>query len=180
MKKLSILTILVLSSMVTFAQVGLNTYYGSTKKIGFDMFYGKKNSIVYGIGLSVASEAYGVGRDYTSTMGPNSFPKDIYSVKVGDNSSLYGIVGYNLNNMITIGGKIGIGGQTKFFNSYDRHQILSSNGYYYTSQDMGSKMLVGGFASVRVGKVLTINTGYDTYNGVQLGVGMFIKIGQRY
>ena len=164
---------MVLISFVSYGQlkeVNLPIFYGATNKLGFDVLLTTKTNFIYGGGLTLGLDPKGKGKDYSSTMGPNAFRKEIYETRVSDNASLYGSIGYSFKNII-VGGKIGFGGATKYFNAYDKSQILSPSGYYYTATDGGSKGLFGGFVIVKISK-LSPYVGYDTFNGGIIGVSI--------
>jgi hypothetical protein len=174
MKKLLVLTVLLVSlSVISYGQVkevNMPIFYGTTNKLGLDVVVTTKTNLVYGGGLTIGLNPKGKGKDYSETMGPNAFRNEIYEIRVSDNASLYGAIGYSFKNLI-VGGKLGFGGATKYFNAYDKSQILSPSGYYYTATDGGSKGLLGGFVIIKV-KNVNPYFGYDTFNGGILGVSI--------
>lgn len=143
-------------------------YYGTNKVIGFDFTLGGK--IMYGAGFSMYVGHGGVGRDYSNTMGPNAFSGEIYERITAKNTSFYGIVGYKVTKELIVQGKLGYGGDTKYFNAYDKSQILSTNGYYYTSQNGGGAILLGGSVQYVIDNISPY-VGYDNFNGLKIGVG---------
>ena len=143
-------------------------YYGTDKVIGFD-FTGGKN-IMYGIGFSTYVGHGGVGRDYSNTMGPKAFSSEIYEKITAKNVSFYGIVGYKVTKELIVQGKLGYGGSTTYFNAYDKRQILSTNGYYFTSQDGGGNVLLGGSVQYVIDNISPY-VGYDNFNGLKIGLG---------
>jgi opacity protein-like surface antigen len=143
-------------------------YYGTTDKFGFDFNLNTKTNFVWGFGFSGGLKG-GIGKNYSETMGPNAFSSDIYEIKVRENLGLYGTFGYAFDNL-TIGAKLGYGSSVKFFNAYDKLQILAPNGYYYTSQDAGGKVLSGVFMSYKLKTTLSPYFGYDNFNGANFGM----------
>ena len=142
-------------------------YYGMNKVIGFDITYGR--DIMYGIGLSMFMGKSGVGEVH-DTFGPNAFREDIYEINTVKNISLYGIIGYKPIKELIVQGKLGYGEDRKYFNAYDEYQILSPNGYYYTSQSAGGSILLGGSIQYVIDNISPY-VGYDNYNGLKIGVG---------
>lgn len=145
-------------------------YYGTTNKFGFDFNINTKANFVWGFGFSGGLKG-GIGKNYSETMGPNAFRSDVYEIKVRENLGFYGTFGYGLNKL-TIGGKLGYGSSVKYFNAYDKLQILAPNGYYYTSQDAGGKVLLGVFMSYKLKTMLSPYFGYDNFNGANLGMSI--------
>jgi hypothetical protein len=184
MKKILMVAITLIASVSVFSQKTSSTqvinksvnkqtsnitgYYGLNKVIGFDFAYGK--GIMYGLGVSMYVGRQGVGENYSNTMGPNTFSSEIYEKITAKNVGLYGIVGYRATKNLIVQGKLGYGGNIKYFNAYDKRQILSPNGYYYTSQDAGGSLLFGGSLQYVIDNISPY-VGYDNYNGLKIGVG---------
>jgi len=143
-------------------------YYGTTDKFGFDFNLNTKTNYVFGFGFSGGLKG-GIGKNYSETMGPNAFSGDIYEIKVRENLGFYGTFGYAFDKL-TIGGKLGYGSSLKFFNAYDKLQILDPSGYYYTAQDAGGKVLSGVFMSYKLETFLSPYFGYDNFNGANFGI----------
>ena len=143
-------------------------YYGTTAKFGFDFNYNTKTNLVWGFGFSGSLKG-GIGKDYSKTMGPNAFSDDIYEIKVGDYLGFYGTFGYAFDKL-TIGGKFGYGSTMKYYNAYDKYQILDPSGYYFTSQEAGGKVLSGLFMSYKLKTLISPYFGYDNFNGANLGI----------
>jgi hypothetical protein len=143
-------------------------YYGTTDKFGFDLNFNTKTNFVLGFGLSGGLKG-GIGKDYSETMGPNAFRSDIYETTIRDNLGVYGTFGYAIDKL-TIGGKIGYGSTMKYFNAYDKLQILAPNGYYFTSQEYGSEVLSGLFISYKLKSMISPYFGYDSFNGANIGI----------
>jgi hypothetical protein len=165
--------IVVLISFVssTFAQItstNLSTYYGNNNKIGFEISFA--GNTVWGVGGSFHTGKGGVGRNYSSTVGPNTFHEDIYEVKSADYVSFYGIVGKQITKNLTVTGNLGFSERLKYYNGYDKSQILSTNGYWYTSASLGVDILYGVTAQYNIDHI-TPYIGYDNFNGVKVGVG---------
>lgn len=143
-------------------------YFGTNSKLGFDFLGGRKT--IFGFGLSTHLGKGGVGKDYSATVGPNAFPTDIYESFEADRMGLYGILGTRLGKKLVLAGKLGFGTRLKYFNGYDSNQILSPDGYWFTSFDAGTKLLVGIFTQYQVGN-WSPYLGADSFNGVNIGVG---------
>jgi hypothetical protein len=143
-------------------------YYGTTDKFGFDLNFNTKTNLVLGVGLSGGLKG-GIGKDYSETIGPNAFSSDIYETTIRDNLGVYGTFGYAIDKL-TIGGKIGYGTTMKYYNAYDKLQILAPNGYYFTSQEFGSEVLSGLFISYKLKSMISPYFGYDNFNGANIGI----------
>lgn len=170
MKKLLVLSTMFFSfaSYGQIKQVNLPVFYGTKNKIGIDLLVTNKSNLVYGAGLTINITSGGIGEDYSKVMGPNAHRNEIYKIVVSDNASIYGTIGYSIRKII-VGGKVGFGGSSKYYNAYDKSQILSPNGYYYTATDGGSKSLLGGFIIYKI-KRTSPYIGYDTFNGGIIGI----------
>ena len=156
----------------------LSLYAGSIGSVGMDCLFnldqltiGKTESNIWlGFGWSINMNKTGVGKDYSKTIGPNAFPRDIYEINKAKNAGIYLIVGTNNNNKFSGGLKIGLGQEANYCNAYDRHQILSPNGYYYTIGESSSIFIIGGYINYYATKNMGVYSGYDTFNGVKLGL----------
>lgn len=176
MKKLNLLIFFCLLTRIVSAQnqqfgtslFNMAAYYGTNTKLGMDIIYGKK--IVGGIGVATHLGKGAVGKDYSETMGPNAFADDIYEVIEADDIAIYGIIGSRVTSQLMIAAKLGVGTRTKYYNGYDEFQILSPNGYWYTSTDAGTKVLIGAFAQYQIGK-WSPYLGADTFSGINIGIG---------
>jgi hypothetical protein len=174
MKKLNLLLIICFITLNAMAQKSqsngsISVYYGTKSKLGFDFIFGKK--ISWGLGVSTYLGKGAVGKNYSETIGPNAFPSDIYEVIEADNIGIYGILGSRVTNHLIIAGRLGAATRTKYYNGYDNNQILSPNGYWYTSTDAGTKVLVGAFTQYEI-KKWSASFGADNFNGVTIGVGL--------
>ena len=156
----------------------LSLYAGSIGTVGVDCLFNlnqltlgqTENNIWLGLGWSINMSKTGVGKDYSKTIGPNAFPHDIYEINKAKNAGVYLIVGTNNNNKLSGGLKIGLGQEANYCNAYDRHQILSPNGYYYTIGESSSIFIIGGYINYYATKNMGIYSGYDTFNGAKLGL----------
>ena len=174
MKKLSILLFICFITLNVRAQNSssngsISVYYGTKSKLGLDIIFGKK--INWGMGFSAYLGKGGVGKDYSETIGPNTFPSDIYEVIENDHGGIYGIIGSKVTKHLMIAGRLGAITRFKYYNGYDRQQILSPNGYWYTSTDAGTKVLIGAFTQYRIKKWST-SFGADNFSGVTIGVAL--------
>lgn len=174
MKKATIL--MILGAMVLVVPIhaqqsyksNVTLYYGTKKKVGFDFMTGEK--LVYGAGFAGYIGKGAVGKDYTETMGPNAFREDIYEIIEADNIGFYGLLGTRISKYFTIAAKLGFANRVKYFNGYDKYQILAPDGYWYTSQKLDSKALVGAFAQINAEK-WSPYIGVDNFSGVNIGLG---------
>ena len=146
--------------------LGIN--YGMTNKFGFDLTVISEKGFIWGGGATIGLGHGGVGKDYSNTIGPNAFPNDIYEKTTNGSGSFYGILGYKLKNFV-INSKIGSGTLRTYYNAYDKSQILSPNGYYFTSNSAENNILIG-INLIYTGKKIMPNIGFDSYNGVCFGV----------
>jgi hypothetical protein len=177
MKKLLLMLSMLLISLVSYGQdskyktprINGVIYYGSTKKLGFEANLTTKTNLLIGGGLSMDLNRGGIGEDYSATMGPNAFREEIYDIRITDYISIYGTIGYTYKRL-SFGGKLGIGGKAKYYNAYDNRQILSPNGYYYTSTYLGNEILLGVFAAYKTNGKISPYFGYDTFNGINIGL----------
>ena len=171
-----LITILLLISYLSDAQTGgfAGMSYGLKGNLTMDFFVSTNTKepspfeILYGGGISIPLATTAKGVNYSATMGPNRFPKEIYERVVKDDASLYGIFGVKYSNVI-VGSKIGWGFRSMCYNAFDDDYILSNSGYYYTTTTENSPLLVGGFIGYRNGAITPI-IGYDTFNGLLFGV----------
>ena len=163
-----VLIFFVSSSVAQITSSSLSTYYGNNSKLGFELTMTGKT--VWGIGASFHLGKGGVGEDYSATMGPNAFPKDIYQVISADYVGIYGIVGKQVTKNLTVTGVLGFSERLKYYNGYDKYQILSPSGYWYTGTSLGVDVLYGATIQYNIDHV-TPYIGYDNFNGVKVGIG---------
>lgn len=168
--KVTLTIIIVLISFVSsLAQNNLTVYFGNKNKIGFEFMY--SGNTTWGLGGSVYLGKGGVGENYSKTMGPSAYPKDIYEVVVADNASFYGIIGKKITENLTVTGNLGFSAQLKYYNAYDKYQILSPGGHYYTAVNNSTDILYGGSVQYNINHV-TPYIGYDNFNGTKVGIGV--------
>ena len=168
-----LMIIIVLISFISssFAQItssSLSTYYGNNNKIGFELTM--TGNTVWGMGASFHTGKGSVGKDYSTIIGPNTYPSDIYQVISADYVSIYGIVGKQVTKNLTVTGNLGFSERMRYYNGYDKHQILSPNGYWYTSTSLGADILYGATIQYNIDHI-TPYIGYDNFNGVKIGIG---------
>lgn len=146
--------------------LNMSVNYGLNKFFGFDISMGEK--ITYGIGFSVYTGKSGVGQGYT-TFSWKAFPRDVYEKVTAPNVSIYGIVGYKPIKNLIVQANLGVGTTQNYYNAYDKYGILG-NGYYHTTTDAGTSILIGGSVQYVIDNI-TPYVGYDTFNGIKIGVG---------
>ena len=127
--------------------------------------------IVYGGGVSFYVGKGGIGTEYTGIFGPNTYSNEIYDTPIKKDMSVYCIFGRKLNDKTTIISKIGLGTQVKYYNGYDKSQILSPSGYWFLREYSGADVIVGSVIQHKVKHLITY-IGYDTFNGVTVGIGV--------
>jgi hypothetical protein len=172
MKKLLLFAVALILSVSSFAQTpAMNAYYGTSGKLGFEFTYLGTNKILYGMGFSTTLTTLGVGEDYTGIMRPDQFD-EMFEVVSGEDVSVYGIVGYQVLDKLTMSTNFGYGTTTKYYNSYDRLKILSPTGYYYTSTPDGGVFVVGLNATYSLNDYLSVMVGYDNFNEGKIGLGL--------
>jgi hypothetical protein len=172
MKKLILVALASILSVSSFAQTpAMNAYYGTSGKFGFEFTYLGTNKILYGMGVSTVLTSSGVGKDYTATMSPDQFD-EIFEVVSGDDLSIYGMVGYQVLNKLTVSTNLGYGTITKYYNSYDRSKILSPSGYYHTTAPDGGVFILGLNATYNINDNLSLMVGYDNFNQSKIGLGL--------
>jgi hypothetical protein len=147
--------------------MNMSTHYGSNNFFGFDISVGKK--VTYGLGLSIYIGKSSVGQEFTNFHW-SKYSSDVYEKISAPNISLYGIVGYKPIPNLIIQGNLGMGTKLNYYNAYDKYKILGTNGFYYTTTDAGTTLLVGGSVQYIFNKVSPY-VGYDTFNGIKVGVG---------
>jgi hypothetical protein len=175
MKPYLISFLLLLLSVNSFGQrssVDIAGYYGISNKLGFDFVYNKNISLGFGFAAHMGKGA--VGRDYSKTMGPNAYPNEIYEVVEVNNVAFYAIIGKSIKDKIFLAGHIGYCSRMKYFNAYDPTQILSPNGYYYTSTELSGVPLIGGSIIINTGKFCPY-IGYDNINSLKIGVTLHLR-----
>ncbi len=148
----------------------ISLFYGTQNTFGVDFVVGK-NDIVYGGGVSFYAGKGGVGTEYTGIFGPNTYSNEIYDTPIKKDMSVYCIFGRKLNDKTTIVSKIGLGTQVKYYNGYDKSQILSPSGYWFLREYSGADVIVGSVIQHKVKHLITY-IGYDTFNGVTVGIGV--------
>lgn len=142
-------------------------YYGTTNKIGVDFIFAGKTK--WGFGVSTHIGKSGIGASYSKTMGPSKFPDDIYETITSDVVGIYGMLGVPVSKKLTILGKLGASSSSNFYNAYDKFKILSNNGYYYTSTDAGTNLLIGATCVYSTGN-LSPYLSFDSFSGLGIGV----------
>ena len=175
MKQIILSILMVIMTSLTFGQSktitpNVSLFYGTQNTFGVDFVAGK-NDIVYGGGASFYAGKGGVGTEYTSIFGPNTYSNEIYDTPIKKDMSVYCIFGRKLNDKTTIVSKIGLGRQVKYYNGYDKSQILSPSGYWFLREYSGMDIMVGSVIQHKVKHLITY-IGYDTFNGVTVGIGV--------
>jgi hypothetical protein len=174
MKKAIILMIVVVLGIRLSVQAqqsyttNVTVYYGTKNKLGFDFVMGEK--LVYGVGFAGYLGKGAVGKDYSEIIGPNTYSEDIYEIIEADNMGLYGLIGSRITKNFTIAAKLGFATRFKYYNGYDKKQILAPNGYWYTSQKVEGKALVGLFTQIHIER-WSPYIGVDNFSGVNIGLG---------
>lgn len=146
----------------------VTVYYGTKSKVGFDFVTGEK--LVYGIGFAGYLGKGAVGKDYSEIIGPNTYREDIYEIIEADNMGIYGLIGSRITKNFTLAAKLGFATRFKYYNGYDRQQILAPDGYWYTSQKVEGKALIGVFTQVHIER-WSPYVGVDNFSGVNIGLG---------
>lgn len=168
MKKIILLGLLLQYSAVTFGQSSAGVYYGTTGSLGFDFTYSKNYIVGGGVSLSIASSKT-IGDDYTDKNFTAGFSDQIINSTVEQKTiSLYLIGGYRYK-MFKLMGKIGYGSVGKYNNYYDPSKVFGSNGYYFKNIDSNGSLLIGTSLGINVSKKVSLDFGFDTYNGVTIG-----------
>lgn len=172
MKKLILFAFALMVSVSSFGQTyAMNAYFGTSSKFGFDITLTEKNKILYGMGFSTTLTTLGIGEDYTGIMRPDQFD-EMFEIVSGEDVSIYGIVGYQVSDKLTMSTNFGYGTTTKYYNSYDRFQILSPTGYYYTSAPDGGIFVIGLNATYNLNDYVSVMVGYDNFNEGKIGLGL--------
>jgi hypothetical protein len=147
--------------------------YGGANTLGVDMML---NKIGFGLSLGMNAPA---GEDYSNTMGPNAFREDIYKISNEKTVSARLIIGDNITDKFKLAGMLGIGETRDFFHAYDKQQILSPSGYYYTSANGKTSTLFGFLINYRVNKdndkgnfVWGIHIGYNNFDNFNAGLSV--------
>jgi len=146
----------------------VTVYYGTKNKVGLDFVIGEK--LVYGAGFAGYLGKGAIGKDYSEIIGPNTYREDIYEIIEADNMGLYGLIGSRITKNFTVAAKLGFATRFKYYNGYDSQQILSPDGYWYTSQKVEGKALVGVFTQIHI-KRWSPYLGVDNFSGVNIGLG---------
>lgn len=146
----------------------VTVYYGTKNKVGFDIVAGEK--LVYGVGIAGYIGKGAVGKDYSEIIGPNAYREDIYEIIEADNMGLYGLIGSRITKNFTMAAKLGFATRFKYYNGYDRQQILAPDGYWFTSQKVDGKALIGIFTQIHIER-WSPYIGVDNFSGVNIGLG---------
>lgn len=175
MKKTIILFLMVIMTSLSFGQSNsitpnVSLFYGTQKMLGVDFVTGKTD-VIYGCGVSFYMGKGGFGTEYTGIIGPNTYPNDIYDIQIKKDMSIYGIFGRKLSNKTIIVSKIGLGTMVKYYNGYDKFQILSPAGYWFIRESSGMDVMVGSVIQHKFKHFITY-LGYDTFNGGIFGIGV--------
>jgi hypothetical protein len=175
MKQIILSILMVIMTSLSFGQSksitpNVSLFYGTQNTFGVDFVTGK-NDIVYGGGVSFYAGKGGVGTEYTGIFGPNTYSNEIYDITIKKDMSVYCIFGRNLSDNTIIVSKIGLGRQVKYYNGYDKSQILSPSGYWFLREYSGADVIVGSVIQHKVKHLITY-IGYDTFNGVTVGIGV--------
>jgi hypothetical protein len=168
---LIILSVMVMVEPIDAQQIytsNVTMYYGTKKKVGFDFMTGEK--LVYGAGFVGYIGKGAVGKDYSETIGSNTYREDIYEIIEADNLGVYALIGSRISKYFTIAAKLGFATRMKYYNGYDRQQILAPDGYWYTAQKLDSKALIGAFAQINADR-WSPYFGVDNFSGVKIGLG---------
>jgi hypothetical protein len=146
-----------------------NIYYGTNQTLGINFLSGKE--FVFGFDASVYLGEGGVGRDYTGTIGRATFANDIYETRISPYFSGSILAGKKITKNFMPYIKLGLGSTRKYYNGYDASQILDPSGYWFISEPSGNDAVLGvGFAYTI--KRWAIVIGYDSFNAVNIGLGM--------
>ena len=174
MRKATILMVLCIIGLGVKVQAqrtyntNVTVYYGIKNKVGFDFVMGEK--LVYGAGFAGYLGKGAVGKDYSEIIGPNTYREDIYEIIEADNMGLYGLIGSRITKNFTVAAKLGFATRFKYYNGYDRQQILAPDGYWYTSQKVEGKALIGVFTQIHIER-WSPYVGVDNFSGVNIGLG---------
>ncbi|MDI1317898.1 hypothetical protein [Flavobacterium sp.] len=170
MKKILLLGVLLHLSTISFGQINLGTYYGTTGTLGLDLTYHKKYIIGIGGSFSVL-ESKTIGEDYTDNDYTSSFSDQIIESTVEEKIySIYAVGGYRYKR-ITFIGKLGYGAKGKYNNYFDPDQVFGNQGYYYKKIDESGSLLIGSNIGVSISKKISLFAGYDNYNEATIGIG---------
>jgi hypothetical protein len=178
MKQIILSILMVIMTSLTFGQSktitpNVSLFYGTQNTFGVDFVVGK-NDIVYGGGVSFYAGKGGIGTEYTGIFGPNTYSNEIYDTPIKKDMSVYCIFGRKLNDNTTIISKIGLGTQVKYYNGYGTsptYPTSSPSGYWFLREYSGADVIVGSVIQHKVKHLITY-IGYDTFNGVTVGIGV--------
>ena len=178
MKQIILSILMVIMTSLTFGQSktitpNVSLFYGTQNTFGVDFVVGK-NDIVYGGGVSFYAGKGGIGTEYTGIFGPNTYSNEIYDTPIKKDMSVYCIFGRKLNDKTTIVSKIGLGTQVKYYNGYGTSPTSptsSPSGYWFLREYSGADVIVGSVIQHKVKHLITY-IGYDTFNGVTVGIGV--------
>ena len=175
MKQIILSILMVIMTSLTFGQSktitpNVSLFYGTQNTFGVDFVAGK-NDIVYGGGVSFYVGKGGIGTEYTGIFGPNTYSNEIYDTPIKKDMSVYCIFGRKLNDKTTIVSKIGLGTQVKYYNGYGTSPTSSPSGYWFLREYSGADVIVGSVIQHKVKHLITY-IGYDTFNGITVGIGV--------
>lgn len=169
-----ILSLLIVISQIAYSQTDapratFNITYSTGQTLGMNFLAGK--DWVFGFDGSVYMGQAAVGRDYSNIFGPNAFQNDIYEIVDAPSVSVSLLLGKKVFDRFSLFSKIGLGTTRRYYNGYDPSQILSPNGYWYTSQPLSTQVLIGVGAQYTINK-LALQLHYDKFNQVTFGLGI--------
>ena len=175
MKQIILSILMVIMTSLTFGQSktitpNVSLFYGTQNTFGVDFVVGK-NDIVYGVGTSFYVGKGGIGTEYSGIFGPNTYSNEIYDTPIKKDMSVYCIFGRNLSDNTIIVSKIGLGTQVKYYNGYGTSPTLSPSGYWFLREYSGADVIVGSVIQHKVKHLITY-IGYDTFNGITIGIGV--------
>jgi hypothetical protein len=149
------------------------TYSADIHSVQLAMYFLKDLIVGFEMGVNLNK---GNGEDYSGIMGPNAFPEDIFKTVDGIDYTFHMIVATPIHERIVVGVMLGAASYSTAHYAYDRNQILSYDGYYYTTSNGRGKWSLG-LTSNQVlhtvkGIDIVSNVSWTGTNGLVFGAGI--------
>ena len=138
MKKLLLLSALLIFSSLSAQDVGFGLHYQTQSKdetyksvLIFNLDYKPNNGkIIYGLEFGVNLSGVGDDTNYTDVINLGQYPEDITGEYTSNLVKVGGRFGYDLSDKITIIGTLGLNFLTEYQLRFDDLYILGDNGSY--------------------------------------------------
>ena len=111
------------------------------------------------------------GEDYTGIITNGDYPNDVIETDTSNPYCINILAGYRVVDGLFVNGIIGFQKYESWNNCYDKHHILSNNGWYHYKYDYGTKFNYG-LELNYVYRWISVSVGYARWNGVFGSIGV--------